>query len=82
LAPPGLDGDYNEDGSVNAADYVVWRKSNGPPEAYTTWRTNFGRSSGAGSALGGAAVPEPANLVLAAFGLAANCLGRRFKRCC
>ena len=26
---PGLTGDYNEDGKVDAADYVVWRKSPG-----------------------------------------------------
>jgi autotransporter-associated beta strand protein len=26
LAPPTLPGDYNDDGQVDAADYVVWRK--------------------------------------------------------
>jgi hypothetical protein len=25
-APPGVPGDYNKDGTVNAADYVVWRE--------------------------------------------------------
>jgi hypothetical protein len=28
-AVPGASGDYNRDGGVNAADYVVWRKTNG-----------------------------------------------------
>lgn len=28
-AVPGASGDYNRDGSVDAADYVVWRKTNG-----------------------------------------------------
>jgi hypothetical protein len=55
------DGDYNEDGTVNAADYVVWRKGVADG-TYQTWRQNFG-SSGAG---GGSnmPVPEPASLVL------------------
>jgi hypothetical protein len=61
----GIPGDYNGDGAVNAADYVVWRKNNGSQEGYDTWRTNFGRTSGSGSgALADAAVPEPAALVV------------------
>jgi hypothetical protein len=62
----GLAGDYNSDGSVNAADYVVWRKTDGAPDTYNTWRTNFGRTSapGLGSAL--AAVPEPDSVALCA----------------
>src|SRR5207253_11491905 len=37
--PPG---DFNGDGRVDAADYVVWRKANGPAANYDLWRTNFG----------------------------------------
>jgi hypothetical protein len=82
LTAAGLEGDYNEDGRVDAADYVVWRKTSGTAEGYNTWRTNFGRSSVAGSALGGvAAVPEPAGLMLILLGLATVCLGRGY-RCC
>ena len=44
-------GDYNGNGVVDAADYVVWRKTGGSATDYTTWRTNFG-------ATGGAAPPE------------------------
>ena len=48
----GGGGDYNGDGSVNAADYVVWRKNpagfGGDPAGYNTWRTNFGSSAGGG----------------------------------
>ncbi len=37
-----LEGDYNEDGKVDAADYVVWRKTgiNGQ-QGYDTWRSEF-----------------------------------------
>jgi hypothetical protein len=72
LAPPsaGIPGDYNNDGKVDAADYVVWRKTDGTPVGYNTWRTNFGRTSGAGSgALADAAVPEPASLALCALAI-------------
>ena len=81
LAPPmGLVGDYNNDGSVNAADYAVWRDNNGgtavlPNDAtpgtvdasdYNTWRANFGETAGSGS---GAAVPEPTTVALAGLAL-------------
>ncbi len=40
-------GDYNGDGSVDAADYVVWRKSNiNGQQGYLDWRANFGGSGG------------------------------------
>jgi hypothetical protein len=43
-----LMGDYNGDGSVDAADYVVWRKDpasfGGDPDGYNTWRADFGAS--------------------------------------
>ncbi len=39
-------GDYNHDGKVDAADYVLWRKApdtyGGDPGGYDTWRMNFG----------------------------------------
>jgi hypothetical protein len=63
----GIPGDHNEDGKVDAADYVVWRKGNiNGQQGYNDWRTNFGRTSGSGSALGSSsAVPEPATGLLA-----------------
>jgi hypothetical protein len=67
----GLPGDYNNNGKVDAADYVLWRKNptayGGNPAGYTTWRANFGNPPGAGSSLGGgtqSAVPEPASMML------------------
>ncbi len=62
----GLPGDYNNDGRVDAADYVVWRKNpaahGGDPAGYNTWRMNFDRTAGSGLGAGGA-VPEPAAFV-------------------
>ena len=78
---PGVAGDYNANGVVDAADYVVWR--NASPTAtlpndstagvvdssdYATWKANFGKTP-AGSGLGmGAAVPEPISMPLIAMG--------------
>jgi len=62
----GLAGDFNGDGAVNAADYVVWRKSGGTWEQYQAWRSNFGQTSlGFGSAtIVATSVPEPASWTL------------------
>jgi hypothetical protein len=80
-APPvgGVTGDFNGNGTVDAADYVQWRNGgplqNDPtegvqPEDYNVWRANFGRTAGGGAAAGtsltGTAVPEPATLLLLA----------------
>lgn len=40
-----LEADFNSDGVVDAADYVVWRKDNLSSEQYDTWRATFGASS-------------------------------------
>jgi hypothetical protein len=58
-----LPGDYNTDGKVDAADYVVWRKNGASQDDYNTWRANFGGSGGSGSS-SFAAVPEPGTLLL------------------
>jgi len=69
LSAPGLLGDYNEDGTVDAADYVVWRRTNiNGQQGYDDWRANFGNSSpggGSGDSLG--AVPEPISALLLVF---------------
>jgi hypothetical protein len=69
---PRLVGDYNQNGTVDAADYVVWRTGLGTTYTqtdYDVWRANFGQSAGSGAALPSAeplsaAVPEPASFVL------------------
>jgi hypothetical protein len=71
-------GDFNRDGVVSAADYIVWRgtmgqtgfglaaDANNNAEVdigdYDIWRANFGNSSA--SATTAAAIPEPEGLLL------------------
>src|SRR6185503_19360359 len=54
-----LAGDLNHDGTVDAADYVAWRKSDGTLAAYNQWRANCGHTLSTGS---GAALPSAAPL--------------------
>lgn len=75
-------GDYNDDGTVNAADYVLWRNSVGTTTVlanddiggtigqnhYAQWRSNFGKAGGSGSVT--AAIPEPISLSLVLVGVA------------
>jgi hypothetical protein len=68
---PSLEGDYNSDGIVDAADYVAWRKNpadhGGDPDGYNTWVQHFGEpGAGSSGAFGHSAVPEP---VTYSFGL-------------
>lgn len=76
----GLVGDYNYNGTVDAADYTLWRDNNGtsftlanrdPANTgnvsaadYTSWQTRFGQ--GGAAVASAAAVPEPSCLVVSA----------------
>ncbi|HEY3394388.1 MAG TPA: hypothetical protein VGK58_16865, partial [Lacipirellulaceae bacterium] len=64
-----LPGDFNTDGTVDASDYVMWRKNDGSQEGYNIWRTNFGRSVGSAASLTEAPVPEPRGMILFAISL-------------
>ena len=84
LTPTTIPGDFNNDGRVDAADYVVWRKNGGSHSDYNTWRANFGQSlvvgtsaTAPGSAGGSSAVPEPTALVLLLIAAFALFLARR-----
>jgi hypothetical protein len=55
-------GDFNQNYVVDAADYVVWRKTDGTPEAFDTWRAHFGEIAGAAGL--SASTPEPTSLHL------------------
>ncbi len=89
---PAVAGDYNRDGVVNAADYIVWRNNEGTTNPlpndpiggtiglahYNQWRANFGQIAGSGVAASvNAAVPEPATLVLLLLSAASCCPWRR-----
>jgi hypothetical protein len=85
--PQQMAGDYNDDGAVNAADYVVWRKALGTTYSAThfnTWRANFGQGAAAGSGLSEIierdAVPEPTTGIMLIAAAAAACACRR-ERC-
>jgi hypothetical protein len=73
IAAPGLFGDFNDDGFVNAADYTVWRDNVGAaslpndnnlgvvgPAHYQLWRDNYGSSNVSVST----AVPEPTSVAI------------------
>jgi hypothetical protein len=91
---PGVNGDYNDNGIVDAADYVIWRKRLGqsvtiPNDAspgmvnaadYTVWRQNFGKTAGGGAGGSLAIAPEPGGMALMVIGWAVGCATRRKRR--
>lgn len=95
LMAAGLPGDFNNDGKVDAGDYVTWRKNNGTNNAlvndnglgtpiggahYTLWRNNFGKPPGSGAGLGAGTVPEPSCIVLIGVALMVTIGGVRRRR--
>jgi hypothetical protein len=87
-----MPGDYNADGKVDAADYVVWRKALGRgtslangddtpgvgQDDYARWRAHFGQSTpGLGSS---SDVPEGTSLLLMLVGLSQLLLRRPLRR--
>lgn len=63
-----LQGDFDGNGTVDAANYVVWRKGLGTyyqQGNYDLWRAQFGQSTLASAAVGSStAIPEPTTLAL------------------
>ena len=94
-APVGLAGDFNNDGSVDAADYTVWRDNLGQSDSvlngngdgsgtvdagdYTLWSGNYGASSSSSSSAA-SAVPEPGSLGICLLGGIAMFVRRRTRR--
>ena len=85
LPPATLLGDYNRNGTVDAADYAVWRdglRTVYNQADYQIWKTHFGEIRGGGSsAIANAAVPEPSSLVICSAGLICAAAIRRRKVC-
>ncbi|MEZ6101925.1 MAG: hypothetical protein R3E01_23565 [Pirellulaceae bacterium] len=82
-------GDYNQNGTVDAADYTVWKDNFGSTSAlaadgnangvvdaadYTIWKDNFGSTA---VSVGASSVPEPNGVLLAGLGTLAMGLIRR-----
>jgi hypothetical protein len=81
-----IPGDYNRNGAVDAADYVIWRNTLGAtgtglaadgngndaidPGDYDVWRANFGQSASSTSI---EEIPEPATIAM--LGLAMLAVG-------
>jgi autotransporter-associated beta strand protein len=91
VLPQGVSGDFNDDGMVDAADYVVWRKFfdvdidlpndedlPGPigTGEHDMWYQNFSRSEQSGHS---GQVPEPTAMVLLVLGMIGLVVGRRFR---
>jgi hypothetical protein len=91
LLVPSVPGDYNQNGVVDAADYVVWRSEledggagradgnqDGDIDAadYDLWKANFGRAA-AGSSITVSATPEPTSVLSLLLGILPIMIGRR-----
>lgn len=81
IVPPGVTGDYNDDGRVDAADYTVWRDNLGSDSSvlannaipgvigqahYTQWAGQYGAIAGGATA---ATIPEPSSALLSLMAL-------------
>jgi hypothetical protein len=91
--PPGIVGDYNDNGVVDGADYVVYRNNLGQsvtipnddtpgsvlPVDYDRWRANFGMSSGLGAS-SAVPTPEPAAMSVALLVVALSVATLRLRR--
>jgi autotransporter-associated beta strand protein len=63
-------GDFNNDGVVDAADYVVWRKTDGGAGGFSAWAERFGQTSGGGATSNSAPEPGVFWLILTAMSAA------------
>jgi hypothetical protein len=84
ITSAGVTGDYNGNGVVDAADYLVWRDHLGQNFAlpnrdpvntgvigaadYSSWRSHFGSTAGGGAAASASLVPEPSGILLGLMG--------------
>jgi hypothetical protein len=88
---PTLQGDFDDDGDVDGADFIVWQRQLGGPGSADDsgngvvdaadlglWKANFGTNPATAAAnANAAAVPEPAALTLVAWGALVLAASRR-----
>jgi hypothetical protein len=83
VTTPMLTGDFNNNGVVDAADYVLWRNGgplqNDPTPGvdagdFNVWRANFGKANPGSAASLAASVPEPATCMLTFVTFIGACL--------
>jgi hypothetical protein len=78
-----LPGDFNLDGAIDVADFVMWRKNDGSSNGYLTWHQSFGEPFGGGAAAQHSAtvpqtqIPEPAGVALLVWALVCLVFSRR-----
>jgi hypothetical protein len=80
IVAAALAGDFNNDGTVDAADYVVWRKTNGTLQQFNEWKANFGATLGSGASASpspSGSVPEPSAWLVCVVGAAAISVSQR-----
>lgn len=91
VIPETLAGDFNEDGTVDAADYTVWRDGLGTTSIqadYDIWVNNYGATSSSLSvassnspASQSSPIPEPSTAALLTVMLASGSSRLRFRTC-
>jgi hypothetical protein len=90
---PTLPGDYNGDGVVDGADYIIWRSTVGQTGVsmvadgdhdntigsgdYDVWFAHYGNAASGRGALAGQAVPEPKSAMLLIIGTSSILVVRR-----
>jgi len=73
LEPPTLSGDFDNDGDVDGADFLVWQR-NPSVDSLSAWQSEYGTT---GALAAANVVPEPSSLLLMLVGLGLPFVARR-----
>jgi hypothetical protein len=80
LSVAGQLGDYTHNNVVDAADFVLWRRTSEGQTGYNTWRSHFGQQSGGGGDALLATVPEPTPFIMVMLALMGLLMASRCHR--